>query len=400
MEEPRSLRNEEFASLCSLVNSVFRSNGVGKMEEQYPLLFAPENFDHLLVMVDDGEVVSHVGALTRDISTAGCRLSTMSIGAVATCAAYRGRGLATGLMDMAIRKAIHGGTSLMLISGGRGLYRRLGAKRAGRFIRYVVPEGAIAAGAVADESLAERAIDKPRVGPPGLEELNFRPATSNDLPGMTRMYREESSRYVRSTTDFATAVESEWICDSAGETLVILHNNRIVSYAGIQQSRIDRHRRDRKADIMEMGRSRSALLRALPALYKRYKVNSIEIVSTESDTELSCLTEPYGIHSIPQEYAGTVIVLDQKRLLQSIKEYITGILGRGVLSWDISFDQSVEFTCEGQVHAFPKHVLSLLVFGEVKAEMNPLDTLATGPLRSALETVFPIQLPWYGFNFV
>ena len=98
MEGPRGLEPREFKSLCTLVNTVFRGDGVGRMEEQYPLLFAPENYDHLLVMVDDGAVVSHVGALTRDISVLGCRMSTMSIGAVATYESHRGRGLATQLM--------------------------------------------------------------------------------------------------------------------------------------------------------------------------------------------------------------------------------------------------------------------------------------------------------------
>ena len=95
MEGPRGLKAHEFESLCTLINTVFRGNGVGRMEEQYPLLFATENFDQLFVMVEDGVVVSHVGALTRDISVLGCRMSTMSIGAVATYASHRGRGLAT-----------------------------------------------------------------------------------------------------------------------------------------------------------------------------------------------------------------------------------------------------------------------------------------------------------------
>ena len=99
MEGPRGLKATEFDSLCTLINTVFRGDGVGRMEAQYPLLFTPENYDELFVIVDEGVVVSHVGALTRDISVLGCRMSTMSIGAVATYESHRGRGLATQLME-------------------------------------------------------------------------------------------------------------------------------------------------------------------------------------------------------------------------------------------------------------------------------------------------------------
>ena len=98
MEEPRGLKPSEFESLCELVNTVFRSNSSDRMELQYALLFAEDNFDSLLVMVDNGRVVSHVGTLTRDISILGHRIQTISIGAVATYEAYRGRGLATALV--------------------------------------------------------------------------------------------------------------------------------------------------------------------------------------------------------------------------------------------------------------------------------------------------------------
>ena len=163
MEGPRGLKTQEFESLCTLVNTVFRGDGVGRMEEQYPLLFASENFDQLFVMVDDGVVVSHVGALTRDISVLGCRMSTMSIGAVATYASHRGRGLATQLMEAAVRKAVEQDAVLMPISGGRGLYTRLGAKRIGQYALFSVPRDTLPAGVSPAAGARPRVITRPRV---------------------------------------------------------------------------------------------------------------------------------------------------------------------------------------------------------------------------------------------
>ena len=44
--------------------------------------------------------------------------------------------------------------------------------------------------------------------------------------------------------------------------------------------------------------------------------------------------------------------------------------------------------------------LGALVFGVVPPDEDPIETVPSGPLRTALERVFPLQLPWYGFNFV
>ncbi len=387
MEGPRGLKAQEFASLCTLVNTVFRSDGVGRMEEQYPLLFAPENYDHLFVMVDDGVVVSHVGALTRDISVLGCRMSTMSIGAVATYESHRGQGLATQLMEAAVLKAVEQDAVLMPISGGRGLYTRLGAKRIGQYALFSVPRDTLPAG------------DGSAAGDSDADDRHICRAETEDLHGMTRLYAEEPSRYVRSTTDLRMAVDAAWICDRDGETLVIREEGRPVAYAGIQKRRPDREDEASRARLAEIAGSRSALVRALPCLYDRYGVDCIEIVTTSSDHELASMLRPHGVTASPQGFTGTVLVLQPEQLLQVFEDYITDVLGQGVLTWEVSAD-SVVFRCGGKDHTVASCDLGALVFGVAPPDPDPIEKLPTGLLRTALERVFPIQLPWYGFNFV
>lgn len=387
MEGPRGLEPREFNSLCTLVNTVFRGDGVGRMEEQYPLLFAPENYDHLLVMVDDGVVVSHVGALTRDITVLGCRMSTMSIGAVATYASHRGQGLATRLMEAAVREAIDQDAVLMPISGGRGLYTRLGAKRIGQYALFTVRRDTLLAG------------DGPAADETAAGETDIRRAEAEDLHEMSRLYAEEPSRYVRSTADLRMAVDAEWICDRDGETVVIREEGRPVAYAGIQKRRPDREDEARRARLAEIAGSRSALVRALPSLYDRYGVDYLEIVTTASDIELASLLRPHGVTAAPQGFTGTVLVLQPERLLRAFEDYIADMLGRGVLTWDASAD-SVVFRCGGQEHAVSSSDLGALVFGVIPPDEDPLVTFPPGLLRTAVKSVFPVQLPWYGFNFV
>lgn len=382
MEGPRGLKAQEFESLCALVNTVFRSDGAGKMEEQYPLLFAPVNYDDLYVMVDDGVVVSHVGALMRDISVLGCRMSTMSIGAVATYASHRGQGLATRLMEEAIRKAVERDAVLMPISGGRGLYTRLGAKRIGQYALFSVPRDTLTAG------------DGAAAG-----ETDICRAEAEDLHEMTRLYAEEPSRYVRSTADLGTAVDAAWICDRDGETVVIREEDRLVAYAGVQKRRADREDKASTARLAEIAGSRPALLRALPCLYDRYGVDHLEIMTTASDIELASLLQPHGVTAAPQGFTGTVLVLQPERLLQVFEDHIADVLGPDTLAWEVS-GASVTFRSGGQAHPIATGDLGALVFGVVPPDPDPFKTVPPGPIRTALEQVFPLQLPWYGFNFV
>ncbi|MXY48982.1 MAG: GNAT family N-acetyltransferase [Gemmatimonadetes bacterium] len=392
MEGPRGLKAQEFDSLCTLVNTVFRGDGVGRMEEQYPLLFAPDNYDELFVMVDEGVVVSHVGALTRDISVLGCRMSTMSIGAVATYESHRGRGLATQLMEAAVRKAVAQDAVLMPISGGRGLYTRLGAKRIGQYALYTVPRDTLPA--CDGPGSGETGADETAVG-----ETDIQLAGPEDLHEMTRLYAEEPSRYVRSTADLRMAVDAAWICDRDGETVVIREEGRLVAYVAIQKRRPDRDDEARRARLAEIAGSRSALVRALPCLYDRYDVDYLEIVTTASDIELSSLLRPHGVTAAPQGFSGTVLVLQPERLLQVFEDYITDVLGRDVLTWDASAD-AVVFRCGKKDHAVATGDLGTLVFGVVPPDQDPIETIPPGLLRTALARVFPVQLPWYGFNFV
>ncbi len=387
MEGPRGLKAQEFDSLCTLVNTVFRSDGAGRMEEQYPLLFASENFDQLFVMADDGVVVSHVGALTRDISVLGCRMSTMSIGAVATYESHRGRGLATRLMEAAVRKAVEQDAVLMPISGGRGLYTRLGAKRIGQYAVFTVPRDALPAG------------EGPAAGGTAAGDSDIRQAEPEDLHEMTRLYAEEPSRYVRSTADLRMAVDAAWICDRDGETVVIREEGRSVAYAGIQKRRPNREDEASRARLAEIAGSRSALVRTLPRFYDRYNVDSLEIVITASDNELAALLRPHGVTAAPQGFTGTVLVLQPERLLQVFEDYIADVLGPGTLSWDVS-GAAVSFRSDGQTHPIATSDLGALVFGVVPPDPDPLESVPPGPVRTALERVFPLQLPWYGFNFV
>lgn len=130
---------EDLPEIVNLANSVFRAGPAGDMGRDYPLLFNPQNSPNLCIARRDGEIVSHVGICPRWISLDGAAIGAALIGSVATAPEHRGRGLAGALMHLAIARARSLGLALMLISGDRGVYKRLGFEEWGRFRRFFLP---------------------------------------------------------------------------------------------------------------------------------------------------------------------------------------------------------------------------------------------------------------------
>ena len=84
----RSLRKNEMESLRSLLGDVF----FDELPDIQPHAINTENSDNLLVVVENGEVVSHIATIKRHISILGCSLKIASLGGVATYESHRGKG--------------------------------------------------------------------------------------------------------------------------------------------------------------------------------------------------------------------------------------------------------------------------------------------------------------------
>lgn len=376
MEGPRPLKPEEFESLCALVNSVFRANSPGRMETQYPLLFAPENFDHLLVMVENGKVVAHVGTLTREISILGHPLKTISIGAVGTLPTHRGGGLATQLMTAAIRKGRDEGSQLMLISGGRGLYTRLGATRAGQYARFNAHRSVLPSGPV-DIALA----------------------TERDIPSLARLYAHEPVRYTRSVTDFRLNLGSNWNMDRGGELFTISSKGILLAYVATQRPNPTSPREANRVRLVELAGSRMAISQALPAVMGWYGVDTVELIGPATDGDIARILAAYGVFPTVEGFGGTNLILLPEQFLTAFAPYLESLLGPNRLAWHVAGEE-ITFTCGGQSLRVTASSLGQLWFGTVEPDPDSRLSLPDGPLREALDWVLPVQLPWYGLNYV
>jgi GNAT superfamily N-acetyltransferase len=131
---PRRIRRDELHAAKQLSNLCFNLGilpddvGPNVDVDSAPSGEAGETY----IIAADGRPVSQIRAFQERIHVYDGLIRAGSIGAVCTHPDYRGHGLATKLMELCTRKLAEGGARLMLISGGRGLYTRLGFIRAGR----------------------------------------------------------------------------------------------------------------------------------------------------------------------------------------------------------------------------------------------------------------------------
>ena len=199
---------EELPAVTALVNRVFRRES--DMPTEYPLMFAPENRDGLRIAVHHGVPAAHVGVCIRDALILGASVRVAGIGAVCTDPAHRGQGLASRLMEDARQYARAQGATLLLISGGRGLYHRLGYVTVGRFDRYAWTPAELQA-----------ARD------PAIEVTGYR---DDDLSEVVALHQREPIRFRRSASDWQKLLAARMLMNSPAELWLVRQRSETVAY--------------------------------------------------------------------------------------------------------------------------------------------------------------------------
>jgi len=140
MTGPVRLTEKDRDSLLQVVNSVFRDpkKPSSRMEDEYVNLFHPDNLHNFLAILDGNRIVADVGVIYESLFINGAKLKTAEIGSVATLPEYRGKGLATQLVETAFKNAREENADIMLISGGRNLYQRIGCAPCGKYQEWTV----------------------------------------------------------------------------------------------------------------------------------------------------------------------------------------------------------------------------------------------------------------------
>ena len=363
----------ELADLVALTNRVFRARRPGDMGEEYPLVFEPHNLENLRVARHEGRIVAHVGLCLRNATLLGAPLRVASIGAVATDPDHRGHGLASRLMTDAREHAVRDGASLMLISGLRGLYHRLGYVQVGDFRRFEIPAGE------PNPQVAVDLLDDP------------------DLPAVVRLHQQESVRFLRPLDDWHKLLAAGVLMNHAADLLVLREGGHVAAYAGVQRPE-DPASTEKPLLVKEIAGSRSALARALPGIAARYGAPAVELIASSSDDAWCALTAERRWTGEPTPFPGTLGIIDVPRFVRAIQPLLEERCGDELRLEPEGAGVRLSTAGESADLSNPAH-LTALVFGGETEEARAVPELPPA-LAETVARAFPLPLLWYGYNYV
>lgn len=362
MEGPRCARLRELEEVIELSNRVFRRNGEGDMGKEYPLLFSPRNCENLRIIKEDEKIVSLVGMIFSDIIILGNKIKVSMIGSVATDPDYRGRGYATLLMQDSILKSVQEGADIMLISGGRGLYRRLGAINAGLYRTFH--------------------IDKAKTSS---IDLSVRRAGKSDVSKLLKLMEMEPVRFLRSYEELEALLNCTTVVNRPGDVIIIEKDNNPLAYMAVQIPK----RQEEIPHIKEIGGCRVAITDALYSVMKLYERDSILLDTIKGDS-IEYIMNKSGIRGEDRGFMGTVKVINIKGLMKKLEPYFRRTLGENFKSLTIEFGSPISIGYVDERLDIEDIDIPALLFGSTEKKIEMPDSL---------KTLFPIPLVDYGLNY-
>ncbi|MBN1628674.1 MAG: GNAT family N-acetyltransferase, partial [Thermoleophilia bacterium] len=367
-EGPRLARREELDELADLMVACFGGALGPRRRRRRPRWIQRSG---AWVIAREGRLVSHIRLVYNVLSIYGCRVKLASIGGVCTHPDYRNQGLASLLLEHCAVAARQAGASLLLISGGRGLYRRAMAVDA-------VPTfvGKVGRGSIEIRNGAPRA----------------RPGRPEDWSVCARLYQAEPVRFVRVAEVFARALRGHghhvpWVIEGEGDVVAYVVLSRDWGHPPESRERW----------VSEYAGVRGALAEGLPSLLEAADVDEIEFRAPQWDRELT-----HVLHGADLRLAAgtlwehTTRLLDLPLLMRRLRPYLAARLTRKEMR-TLAFAQTEKecvFTRGDEALTLDVGKATALVLGGPEAPAVHTE------LGESLNVLFPIPFPLPGMNYV
>ncbi|HZG78576.1 MAG TPA: GNAT family N-acetyltransferase, partial [Paenibacillus sp.] len=198
MIEIRRVRREEFPEAVRLADQVFRGDGGRSMGPTYPTVFSPA-YGQSFGAFEEGRMVAFIGLVPNVVRIGPAALRTYSVGGVCTDERYRGRGIAASILDRILEHLSDARVPLLLVSGGRSLYTRIGCREFGTMHRFEL-----------------NASDAERLSPATGDAPTIRPMSPADWFGLRDAALAKEVRYEQSLWDLATLIDAQVPASNSG----------------------------------------------------------------------------------------------------------------------------------------------------------------------------------------
>ena len=354
------------------------------MLRDYSPVFREDNLEHVMVLVENGELVTNVAMAVRPISFEGAALTVGLVGAVGTAERCRGRGYATKALDALLDKAAREGVDLAWISGGRGLYTSRGAAKVGRQRAYTIKPGALPEG------------------------LRLREMTRDDLEAAIALYDREPVRFVRPRDDWLDAWDHQFALNSKARFWCVWRAGRLSAYLIVHEKRPDRP----AASLAEFAGNRSDAAAALPEVAKRMVHEKVQAhVGDWDEVGRAAFGRVARGEAQAEDASGLFLPIRMVECMERLRSRIAKHCGDHVAR-EVRFSESGKGAAsragkddiltiglgDRQVRILGRAQVARLIFGTPENARPAFE--GSAEVMTALQPAFPLPTPWYGLNFV
>jgi GNAT superfamily N-acetyltransferase len=320
---------------------------------------------------------------TKVIIQGAAAIQVGSIGSVCTDPAYRGKGLASQILDVVEAKAQKEGIQVLLISGERSLYTRRQCIQVGGFIEF---------------SLKGR---QPATAP----DFEMHTYQVEDTPEIYALYNQEPVRFYRSHEEFSTLLKAGllpfyW----TNKLYVIKTNGHAVAYFFLGLA----HQQPLWGEISEFAGDRGALSAAFNLVCQQEGLHHLVVRTSLKDPLSAHLRQSVEEGGKNADQVGTVKIINSAGLMKNLRPYFLQYVPRKMLSALHWAEKEGRFylSCDGEtVEIGDLTSLTQLVFGFSPGHRLS-ETVSAFLVRHSqagefIHSVFPLPMPWAGnLNFI
>ena len=379
LEGPRAAKPEELIDVVNLVNSVFKikPGSPSILMDLFPQLFNMDNLENLRVVTYDGKLVSHVGIWEGELLIYGCWFKVGMIGSVCTHPNYRNRGYASALVRDAFSKMRRDGIDLVLVSGYRNLYRRVGCVEAGKVYTYSIPQGKLDL---------------------NLDDISMIHYSEELLKDFIEIYHREPVRYRRSLEEFRILLRRGLQYEDL-KIYTAINKGRPLAYIAIE-SFLNKN----TPTIIEYAGPRSIILYLIEKLFKTLNINALKLTVPSHDLEMLYLLEKQNLEKISSEAPASMAIINPQSFLEKIQPYLEEKIGEKESRRFIHdlVHEKIRLYLNGEETSFlDSRALTLLFFGAPdKLRAPPQPEVKIKPHAESLSHALPLPTPVYGLNYI
>ena len=384
MEGPRAAHRTETDGIYRLVTDVFGSREMRatQLPEEYPLIFGEADTECRRVITVDGVPVAYLGIHIRPAMFYGCQIVVGSIGGVCTAHKHRHNGYASMLVNDAESVMTEAGVDLVIVSGERGLYRRLDYELGGLVTYWRIP--------------ARRH-----------EEACFsiRDATRDDLVRLSHLYQESPVRFRRPMRDFEMGMAATFMDRELDRRQALVAENDGKLHAYLTYTTAEGQEGSEavvsQGIANEFAGSALAVIEMGQAAANRAGALEFTLAVSLAHRELRAECQRRGYSSDTRHQPGTFKLLNPPSFFMKLRPYMAERDAQGSVDrLSVCTDDSAHVLQLDQETLQLDSMAELvgLVFG-FGAE-PPTSAKPAGELSDLLSACFPLPMLWPGLNYV